>query len=292
MISEVLRDVSPTRPVLIAGPTASGKSALALAIAETQGGVVVNADASQVFDCWQVLTARPDAGELARAPHALYGHLPYDAPYSAGHWLREVTPLLDQGERPIIVGGTGLYFHALTQGLADIPASPQAIRDEADTLSLETLTRQIAPETLAGLDRQNRARVQRAWEVEQATGTPLHVWQAQKTEACLPPDTATCFLLDAPKDWLSPRIEARFEQMLNTGGLEEAQAMEDRYDPSLSSCKAIGVPETMALIKGHISRDEATERATIATRQYAKRQRTWFKARMQDWQHLPAADLC
>ncbi|HCE72660.1 MAG TPA: tRNA (adenosine(37)-N6)-dimethylallyltransferase MiaA, partial [Ruegeria sp.] len=131
-VGAALPPIPEGAPVLIAGPTASGKSALALEIAERFGGVIVNADASQVYDCWRAISARPSPEEEARAPHLLYGHLPYDAPYSAGHWLREVTPLLDGTARPIIVGGTGLYFTALTEGMADIPATPPDVRAEAD----------------------------------------------------------------------------------------------------------------------------------------------------------------
>lgn len=291
MISQLISGLSKDQPVLIAGPTASGKSALALAIAEAQGGVVVNADASQVFDCWQVLTARPDAGELARAAHALYGHVPYDRIYSAGHWARDVAPLLEAGARPIIVGGTGLYFTALIEGLADIPATPEDVRRAADAMTLEALRAGVAPETQAGIDCQNRARVQRAWEVEQATGTPLHVWQAQKPRPLLARADAACVLLEAPKDWLTPRIEARFAKMLAHGGLDEARAMQARYDPALPACKAIGVREAMGVLDGTLSVEAATEQASIATRQYAKRQRTWFRARMGDWDRISASEL-
>ena len=134
-----LDKISSELPVLIAGPTASGKSALALEIAERDGGVIINADASQIYDCWRVVTARPSPADESRAPHMLYGHLAYDAPYSAGHWLREVAPLLTGPKRPIIVGGTGLYFLALTEGLAEIPATPPQIRTEGDRLSLEVI---------------------------------------------------------------------------------------------------------------------------------------------------------
>ena len=291
MISQVLDSLSAAQPVLIAGPTASGKSALALAIAERQGGVIVNADASQVFDCWQTLTARPDAGELARAEHALYGHLPYDAPYSVGHWLREVAPLVQGAKRVIIVGGTGLYFTALTEGLADIPATPSELREQADAMPLDALIARVDAQTLAGIDRENRARVQRAWEVEQATGQPLHIWQAQKTAPLLAAQDTARFVLDAPKDWLNPRIERRFTAMLRAGGLDEAAAMQDRFDPALPSCKAIGVKEAMGVVTGALTEAAATEAATIATRQYAKRQRTWFRARMRDWNWQSAAGL-
>lgn len=279
------------RPVLVVGPTASGKSDLALAIAEAQGGVIVNADASQVYDCWRVITARPSASDEARAPHALYGHLPYDAPYSAGHWLRELKPLLDQGPRPIIVGGTGLYFSALTEGLAEIPATPAEVRAEADTIPLDTLVSELDPATKAVIDLSNRARVQRAWEVLRSTGRPLADWQAEPATPLLPLSAATGIVLDAPKEWLTPRIARRFDLMLAQGGLDEARAMQDRYDPALPSCRAIGVRETMALLAGEIDQQAAVDAATIATRQFAKRQRTWFRARMAGWNWLSAAEI-
>jgi tRNA dimethylallyltransferase len=148
----LLQDLPPERPVLIAGPTASGKSALALAIAEAQGGVIVNADASQVYAPLRIISARPSAEEEARAPHLLYGHLAEDAPYSTGHWLREVAPLLGGDQRVIITGGTGLYFSALTQGLAKIPETPPEVRAQGDDTALEVLLAQLDPETAAGID--------------------------------------------------------------------------------------------------------------------------------------------
>lgn len=290
MISDLIASFSRERPVLIAGPTASGKSALALAIAEAHGGVIVNADASQVYDCWRVLTARPSPEEEARAPHLLYGHLKYDAPYSTGHWLREVTPLL-QGERPIIVGGTGLYFTALTEGLAEIPATPADVRARADALSLEAMAADIEPETAARIDIANRARVQRAWEVLQATGRSLSNWQDDTPAPLLAKGSFTGIVMDSPKDWLTPRIAQRFEQMLSGGGLDEAHAMQDRFDLSLPSCRAIGVAEAMGVLSGQMTHAQAVDAATIATRQYAKRQRTWFRSRMSDWERVASATL-
>lgn len=178
----------PERPVLIAGPTASGKSALALEIAARQGGVIVNADAIQVFSDWRVLTARPSPEEEAQAPHRLYGHVPGSRAYSVGEWLRDLAPILAGSERPIIVGGTGLYFTALTQGLAEIPATPPEIRGEAMARlaagALPAMVAELDPETRARIDRNNPMRVQRAWEVLRATGRGLASWQAQTGPRC------------------------------------------------------------------------------------------------------------
>ena len=288
-LSATLPQIDPDKPVLIAGPTASGKSALALEIATTQGGVIINADASQVYDCWRIITARPSAEEEALAPHRLYGHLPYDAEYSAGHWLREVLPLLKSGPRPIIVGGTGLYFSALTQGLADIPATPPEVRAAGDALSLEELRAALDAPTAAKIDLLNRARVQRAWEVLTATGRGLADWQADTPPPHLSVADCTAIVFDTDKSWLEDRIRRRFDLMMAAGAMAEIAAMADSYDPALPSCKAIGVPELMAFYRGEISEDDAREQASVATRQFAKRQRTWFRGRMKDWiHHRPA----
>ncbi|WP_458322140.1 tRNA (adenosine(37)-N6)-dimethylallyltransferase MiaA [Roseobacter sp. A03A-229] len=279
----LIAGLSRERPVLIAGPTASGKSALALEIAAQHGGVIVNADASQVYDCWRIVTARPSDEEIARAPHYLYGHIAADAPYSAGHWLREVVPLLE-GARPIIVGGTGLYFTALTQGLADIPATPPEIRAEADALSREAMLADLDTETTAQIDTANRARVQRAWEVQRATGRSLRSWQAETAAPALPETAAEPLVFDVPKDWLLDRIARRFDQMLAQGALNEARAVLPDYDPNLPAHRAIGAPELIAHLRGEITLDEARDRAIIATRQFAKRQRTWFRSKMARWQ--------
>ncbi|WP_322892411.1 MULTISPECIES: tRNA (adenosine(37)-N6)-dimethylallyltransferase MiaA [unclassified Yoonia] len=280
--------ITPDKPVLIAGPTASGKSALALQIATRQGGVVVNADALQVFAGWQILTARPGADDLTRAPHALYGHVPFDAPYSVGHWLRDLTPFRQSGPRPIIVGGTGLNFYALTQGLADIPATPDDLRTTADLIPLPDLIAGLDTVTLSRIDHQNRMRVQRAWEVQQATGRSLADWQDATPAPLLPLADCVAITLDAPKDWLDDRITRRFDQMLAQGALDEARAMLPHWDPAHQSSKAIGAPELITHLQGRMTLDDAREAAIIASRQYAKRQRTWFRARHKDWHHLPA----
>ncbi|WP_187430060.1 tRNA dimethylallyltransferase [Roseobacter fucihabitans] len=279
----LLKTLSRERPVLIAGPTASGKSALALEIAARHGGVIVNADASQVYDCWRILTARPSPAEEAGAPHRLYGHKSARAPYSTGHWLREVSALLEGEHRPIIVGGTGLYFTALTQGLADIPQTPEAIRAQGDAMEMQALLDALDQETRTRIDIANRARVQRAWEVQRATGRSLIEWQRQTPPAILPTAQADTVVIDTDRDWLNTRIEMRIDQMIAAGAVEEARAVQPDYDPTLPAHRAIGAPELMAHLRGEISLKEACQRINIATRQFAKRQRTWFRSKMSDW---------
>ncbi|MDG3040153.1 tRNA (adenosine(37)-N6)-dimethylallyltransferase MiaA [Roseicyclus marinus] len=281
--------IPPSMPVLIAGPTASGKSALALAIAEAGGGVIVNADALQVYEGWRILTARPSPEEEARAPHALYGHVPFDDDYSVGDWLRAVLPLLSGSERPIIVGGTGLYFRALTEGLAEIPPTPASIRARADALGPADLIADLQrgdPTILARIDTQNPARLRRAWEVWQATGRPLSDWQADTGPPPLPLEATLPLLIDADRDWLAARIERRFDAMLAAGALDEARANLPRWETAGGARKAIGAPELIAHLQGRITLGEAREAAIVASRQYAKRQRTWFRARMGGWTRI------
>ena len=282
-------DIPPDRPVLIAGPTASGKSALAMEICARDGGVIVNADAIQVYANWRVLTARPTSADEARLPHRLFGHVAFDRPYSVGAWLRDLTPCLT-GARPVIVGGTGLYFTALTEGLAEIPETPSAIRQEADALRMSSrLARMVADldaATAERIDPQNPMRVQRAWEVLRSTGRGLAEWQDSTPPPLLPLAQVTPILLDAPKDWLGTRIADRFDRMLDEGALDEAAANLAHWDPALPSMRAIGVPELVACLQGQLTLDAAREAATIATRQFAKRQRTWFRARMHGWRRV------
>lgn len=282
------KGLSSMRPVLIAGPTASGKSALALEIAARDGRPIVNADAIQVYGNWRVLTARPSEADERAAEHLLYGHVPATQAYSVGEWLREVAPLLDRA--PVIVGGTGLYFTALTEGLAQIPPTPPAIRAEGDRLraaeGLAPMLAELDAETLARIDQANPMRVQRAWEVWRATGRALSAWQDDTPAPLLPREGADRLVFDAPKDWLTPRIEQRFDLMLENGALEEARANLAGWDPALPSSKAIGAPELIAHLRGEMTLDAAREAATIATRQFAKRQRTWFRSRMRDWSRI------
>lgn len=279
----VMDALVPDKPVLIAGPTASGKSALALRIAAEQGGVIVNADASQVYACWQVLTARPSADEEQQAPHALYGHLDATHRYSTGHWLRDVTPYLTGTPRPIIVGGTGLNFTALTQGLADIPATPAEIRAQADELSASEMLGALDAQTKGRIDTANRARVQRAWEVLTATGRGLAEWQDNTGPPALPLFSAQAIVFETDKETLSDRIERRFDLMLAAGVLDEVRAVLPVYDATLPAHRAIGAPELVAHLRGALSLEAARAAAIVATRQYAKRQRTWFRSKMSQW---------
>lgn len=282
--------ISPTDPVLIAGPTASGKSALALAIAEAQGGSIVNADALQVWSCWRILTARPTPEDEARAPHLLYGHKSIGDAYSVGHWLREVRAVLEADVRPIIVGGTGLYMTTLTRGLAEIPPTPPAIRAEADARMAaegpEILLAELDPATAARIDRLNPARIQRAWEVLRATGRGLSDWQGETGVPLLPLGRVTPLVLDADRDWLAERIDRRFDAMIAAGALEEVRAVLPFWNPAAPWAKAIGAPELVAHLRGEIPLSDAIAAAKIASRQYAKRQRTWFRNRMAGWKRL------
>jgi tRNA dimethylallyltransferase len=280
--------ISREAPILIAGPTASGKSALAMELAARDGRLIVNADALQVYGNWRVLTARPSTAEEAALPHALYGHVPGDAAYSVGQWLRDVERKL-QGPI-VIVGGTGLNFNALTRGLAQVPEIPATVRAEADsrraTEGYAALLAEIDPATAARIDRQNPVRVQRAWEVLRATGRGLASWQNATPAPLLPLANAEALVLMPDVDWLNVRIDQRFRDMLEKGALDEARANLDGWDPKRPSSKAIGGPELIAHLRGEMTLAEATDAATLASRQYAKRQRTWFRSNMKAWRQV------
>lgn len=282
-----LGKVSRERPVLIAGPTASGKSALALEIAARDGRLVVNADALQVYGCWRVLTARPSLAEEALVPHALYGHVGRDRAYSVGHWLRDVAGLLD---RPVvIVGGTGLYFSALTEGLAPVPEIPATVRAEADALrlgDLDAMRAGLDAATAARIDLANPARVQRAWEVLQATGRGLAAWQSAAAAPILPLWQAEAMVLRPDVPWLDLRIKRRFSAMLEGGALPEVEAEMLFWDMSRPAGRAIGAAELRSYLLGQMTLPQAEQAACLATRQYAKRQRTWFRSRMKDWREV------
>jgi tRNA dimethylallyltransferase len=281
------------RAVLIAGPTASGKSALALGKALELGGVIINADAMQVYGVLRVLTARPGPDDMQGVPHLLYGTVPPAVRFSTGDWLRSVEALLPDtaGRALIFVGGTGLYFEALTNGFADVPEVPaHVVREvEAELAGLDRAQRGrlIAdrdPETAALLKAPDPQRVARALAVLKATGRPLASFQRDARRPPLDGYALERIVVDPGRDILRERIARRFEQMIGQGAVEEVEALRQLgLDPALPAMKAIGVREISAWLEGRSTREQAIELAVIATRQYAKRQRTWLRNRMADW---------
>jgi tRNA dimethylallyltransferase len=287
-MQDLLRRLSREAPVLIAGPTASGKSGLAMDLAARDGRVIVNADALQVFSCWRVLTARPSVAEEAATPHLFYGHVGRDDDWSVGHWLRAVAPVLE-GPRPVvIVGGTMLYFRALTMGLAEVPPVPPEVRRAGDALrasgGVAALLAGLDIATAARIDRANPARVQRAWEVLQATGRGLAGWQADTAPPLVAVEQAETLVLNPGRDWLLDRITRRFDTMLTGGALDEVRAALPHWNPTRPWARAIGAPELVAHLRGDTTLDQAREAAIIATRQYAKRQGTGFRGLGAAWQ--------
>ncbi|MBL8595704.1 MAG: tRNA (adenosine(37)-N6)-dimethylallyltransferase MiaA [Devosia sp.] len=280
------------RAVLIAGPTASGKSALALDVARQQGGVIVNTDALQVYDVLQLLTARPSEIEMAGVPHRLYGAVHPSVRFSTGEWARAAAAAIEAEDRPLIfVGGTGLYFDVLTTGFADVPEVPAealaAAAAEVEGLDREARGRLIAardPVIAGRLKAPDPQRVIRALAVLNATGRSLASYQDEGQSGLLDGYGLERMVLNPDRELLRQRIARRFETMFASGAVEEVQALLAlELDPSLPAMKAIGVPEIAAMLAGEIEEDIAIERAVIATRQYAKRQRTWFRNRMADW---------
>ncbi len=283
------------RALLIAGPTASGKSAVALALAKRSGGMIVNADSMQVYRDLRVLTARPSAAEEREAPHRLFGEIDGAENFSVGRWLERAKDILaearDRSGPLLFVGGTGLYFRALTQGLSDIPRVPEAVRAavraEAEPLPTPDLHARLAdrdPLTAARLRPSDRQRVLRALEVVAATGRPLAEFQVAREAPALAAGQWAGLFLSPERAVLNARIEARFAAMLREGALEEVAALMRRgLDPALPVMRAHGVPHLIAHLRGELSLDEATELAVRDTRRYAKRQFTWARHQMPDF---------
>ena len=284
------------KAVLIAGPTASGKSALALALAEKLGGTVINADSMQVYSHLRVITARPTPDEEARAPHRLYGTIDEAENYSVWRWVRDAGEVLAEtaagGRMPIIVGGTGLYFKALTSGLAAVPPIPAEIRAQVRArvenegvapVYAELLVRD--PVTAHRLMPLDRVRICRALEVILATGRSLSEWHQDGGMApLLDPARAAKIFLTCERTELVARIDKRFTAMLEAGALDEVRALAARQlDPLLPAMKAHGVPWLIRHLNGEISLEEAAEGGRMDTRRYAKRQVTWFRGQMTDW---------
>ena len=277
--------------VVVAGPTASGKSALALELGEAFGGVIINADAMQVYRELEILTARPDAAALARVPHRLYGVLPGAAACSAGRWremaLAEVAAALAAGRLPIVVGGTGLYLRALARGLAPLPPVPAALRRaarqrhrELGGAAFHAALAARDPVTAARLDPGDSQRLIRAWEVLEATGRPLAAWQAEDPGAG-PPYRFLCVALRPPREALYAACDRRFLAMIEAGALEEVRALLALgLDPALPVMKALGVADLAAHLNAALPLESAVARARQATRRYAKRQMTWLRTQL------------
>jgi tRNA dimethylallyltransferase len=281
--------------ILIAGPTASGKSALGLRIARAFGGTVINTDSMQVYADLRVLSARPTREEEALAPHRLYGNVDGAVNFSVGHFQRQAAAILSEpeaGALPIFVGGTGLYFRSLDEGISDLPAVPEAIRAkvraEADGQPTEVLHAALAlrdPESARRLRPSDRMRVMRALEIFEATGRSIGSFHEAREPGPLAGKPLLKIFLAADRAELRQRIDARFVTMMKQGALDEVAALrERRLDPLLPVMRAHGVPGLIAYLDGTISRDEAVQRGQGDTRRYAKRQFTWFRHQMgEDW---------
>ena len=289
--------------ILIAGPTASGKSGLALALAERIGGTIVNADSMQVYRNLRVITARPTPDEEARVPHRLYGQVDAAENYSVGRWCVDAAAALAEaareGLRPILVGGTGLYFKALTQGLAAVPPVPAEVRavvrtrlkDEGIAPLYDELRRRD-PETASRLMPADRSRITRALEVVLATGRSLTDWHHDGMKPAVDATRAIKIFLKVEREELYRRINARFDAMLAAGALAEVQALAARgLDPTLPAMKAHGVPWLIRHLNGEISLDEATEGGKRDTRRYTKRQGTWFRHQLPDWSWVASDEV-
>ena len=289
--------------VLIAGPTASGKSALALELAAKLGGVIINADSMQVYRDLRVITARPTLQEEAQQPHKLYGHVDAAENYSVGRWLRDARTALDEakaaGRMPIMVGGTGLYFMALTRGLAAVPPIPAdiraAVRGRLASEGVAPLYAELTERDPASAQRLmpgDRSRITRALEVVLATGRSLSDWHREGMPAVIGQMHAAWFFLDVDREELARRIDLRFDTMLAGGALAEVERLAARgLHPMLPAMKAHGVPWLIRHLRGEIGLDEAAEGGKRDTKRYTKRQATWFRNQMPDWPWLKAEEI-
>jgi tRNA dimethylallyltransferase len=290
-----VKPVGKIDTILIAGPTASGKSALALALAEKRGGTIVNADSMQVYRDLRIITARPTPEEEQRVPHRLYGHVDAAENFSVGRWCTEAAEALAatkrEGRAAIVVGGTGLYFNALTRGLAAVPPIPAQIRNEVRTrlandgvAALHAELTRCDPAAAERLMPGDRARVTRALEVVLATGRSLLLWHDENMPAGVDAALAAKVFLMPDRDALLRRIDARFDAMMAAGAMAEVRALAARdLDPNLPAMKAHGVPWLIRHLKGELSLAEAVEGGKRDTRQYTKRQATWFRNQLPDF---------
>lgn len=287
-----------SKAVLIAGPTASGKSALALELALAAGGVVINADSMQVYRDLRIITARPTAADEALVPHRLYGHVDAAVNFSAGAWVSDAAKALDearaQGRLPIFIGGTGLYFKALTAGLSVVPPIPAEVRDDVrarlERNGVEALHAELARRDPAAAERLNlrdRTRIARALEVIEATGRSLLDWHREGQPPLLPKDSFRAVFLAPERDELYARIDARFDAMLGAGALREVERLAARHlDPLLPAMKAHGVPALIRHLRGELGLEEAASIGRADTRHYAKRQFTWFRHQLPEFEWM------
>jgi tRNA dimethylallyltransferase len=288
------------KAVLIAGPTASGKSALALELAQKTGGVVINTDSMQVYRDLRVITARPTPAEEADVPHRLYGHVDAAVNFSAGAWVTDAAKVLAevraQGRLPIFAGGSGLYFKALTRGLSAVPPIAAEVREDVrarlERDGVEALHAELAVRDPASAERlkpRDRTRIARALEVVEATGRSLTDWHRQGLPPLLPPGEFSALFIAPDRDALYARIDARFDAMLTGGALEEVAELASRnLDPLLPAMKAHGVPALIRHLKGEITREAAAETGRADTRHYAKRQFTWFRHQLPEFEWVAA----
>ena len=286
---------------LIAGPTASGKSALAIALAGRLRGTVINADSAQVYRDLRILSARPKAEEESRAPHRLYGYRDGTRPCSAADWAadarREIETAFSEGRLPILTGGTGLYIRTLLDGIAPVPPIDPDIRSQVRSLGIAEAGSALAredPDAAARLRPRDRARIARALEVVRSTGRPLAEWQKETHGGIGGEVRLVPLILLPPRDWLYARCDERFEKMFSNEGVEEVRSLLTRgLDPSLPVMRAIGVAEIGAMLRGEIDRETALGAGQTATRQYAKRQYTWFSRQPPpDWPRFTATLDC
>ncbi len=291
------------KAVLIAGPTASGKSALALELALAAGGVVINADSMQVYRDLRIITARPTDGDEARVPHRLYGHVDAAVNFSAGAWVGDAAKALEEakaeGRLPIFIGGTGLYFKALTAGLSVVPPIPAEVREDVrarlERNGVEALHAELAasdPRAAERLNLRDRTRIARALEVVEATGRSLLDWHHEGQPPLLPRDSFRAVFLAPERDELYARIDARFDAMLGAGALKEVERLADRnLDPLLPAMKAHGVPALIRHLRGELSLEQAATIGRADTRHYAKRQFTWFRHQLPEFEWVKPEEM-
>ena len=292
-------------PIILAGCTAIGKSKLAVELAASVPSVIINADAIQIYGCWQVLSARPTKDDMKIHKHALFGHVPHFLPYSVGKWLKaveiELKKAVEENLRPIIVGGTGLYFSLLFEGIADIPEISEYTRRKAQSLLHENFDKMLLdlqlndPKILDNLDPFNTVRVQRAWEVLEQTGSGIRYWQKKKAHPLLNMGQVQPIVLSANTNLINKNINHRFKIMLSRGVIDEVQSVlkeigNSDIDMRVGAFKAIGFKEIKCFIENKITMEALETIITQKTRQYAKRQRTWYRNKFQLWKEIVIDD--